>query len=303
MAETAPHVAIVIVNYKGRDDTLQCLLSLLLLTYPNFSVVLVDQNSGDGLVDIGREMAAQSEWGNRLHLIANGENTGFAGGCNLGTRAALDAGAEYVFLLNNDTIVPPDLLEPLVQYAESDAKVGVVGPTLRYFDAPDVIWASGGMMGERAQSLLRRNGEKADTEPAQSVDVDFIVGAGLLAKRAVWETVGLLNENFFLYYEEADFCVRARKAGWRTVHVPAAHLWHKVSRSTGTDSLLTQYYMRRNALLYLQEHGTPSGRAGLIGDSVRLALVWTAQKKHNERRILLRAVWDYLRKRRGKADI
>ena len=125
----------------------------------------------------------------------------------------------------------------------------------------------------------------------------------MMAKRAVWESVGLLDEAFFLYYEEADFCARARNAGWRIVHVPGSHLWHKVSRSTGTDSPLTQYYMRRNALLFLQKHGTLAGRLALLSESLRLALVWTVQKKPAERRILLRAMGDYLRRRTGKADI
>ena len=297
------HVAIVIVNYKGRDDTLACLDSLAALTYPDFSVYVVDQNSGDGFVQAGRELTQKSEWEGRLHIVANGENTGFADGCNRGTRAALDAGAAYVLLLNNDCVVPPDFLEPLIEFAESDAKIGIIGPTMRYFDNREVIWAAGAMMGTRAQSVLRLNGEKVESEPPEPVPVDFIVGAGLMAKRAVWETVGLLDLDFFLYYEEADFCVRARTLGWRVVHVPTAHLWHKVSRSTGTDSRLTQYYMRRNALLYLQKHGTFAARLALLAESLRLVLVWTVQKKRDRRTILLRAVSDYLKGRRGKADI
>ena len=298
-----PHVAVVIVNYKGKSDTLVCLASLVDLTYPDFSVYVVDQNSGDGLLEAGREIAARETWRNRLFFIANDENTGFAGGCNRGTQAALAAGADYVLLLNNDCVVPPDFLEPLLEYAESDPKIGIVGPTMRYFDATDSIWASGGTMGKRAQSGLRRNGEAAQNEPKEPVTVDFIVGAGLLAKRAVWETVGLLDPAFFLYYEEADFCVRARDKGWRIAHVPASYLWHKVSQTTGTDSPVTQYYMRRNALLYLKKHGTRMARFALLAEFLRLALVWTMQKKRDRRRILLRAVRDFLQNRFGKADI
>ena len=301
--DVSPHVAVVIVNYKGKADTLACLQSLAGLTYPDFSVYVVDQNSGDGFVEAGRKMTEKPLWKNRLFLIANEENTGFADGCNKGTRTALAAGAGYVLLLNNDTTVPPGFLEPLVAHAQSHPKVGIVGPTMRCFDAPDTIWASGGTMGKRAQSGLRRNGQPAENEPIEPVPVDFIVGAGLMAKRAVWESVGLLDPTFFLYYEEADFCARANDLGWGIVHVPQSHLWHKVSQSSGTDSPLTQYYMRRNALLYLRKHGTLAARCALIAEFLHLALVWTVQNKPGRRRILLRAVADYLRGRFGKADI
>lgn len=291
----AARVGIVIVNYKGRDDTLECLDSLSHLSYPAVDVVVVDQNSGDGL-----PAAARSAFP-AVHVIENLVNNGFAGGNNVGIRVALERGADYVFLLNNDTTVEPGLLEPLITRAADDAAIGVVGPTMLYHAEPSVIWSAGGMVDGRGRAVRLGEGqtEAADLPPR---DVDYIVGCGLLVKRSVLEAVGLLDERYFLYFEETDLCARVRKAGFRVVHEPRARLWHKVSRSTGADSDLTLYYMRRNVLLYLGRHGKALGRAGALFDSLRLAAVWTVQKKWHKRRVLLRAVGDALRGRFGQAD-
>ena len=300
-----PRVAVVIVNYNGRDDTLACLRSLSGLTYPgDVDVIVVDQpapGGSDGTSKIVREQFPT------VHVIENDENTGFAGGNNIGIRAAMAGGALYLFLLNNDTEVEPSLLEPLVERAESDAKIGIVGPTMLYHARPDTIWAAGGRVDWRGRSVLLNEGEKASVagNRGEAREVDFIVGCGLLVKRSVLETVGLLDERYFLYFEETDLCARARTAGWRVLHEPRARLWHKVSQSTGEDSPLTLYYMRRNVLLYLGERGERPwlGRAAALYDTLRLVLVWTLQRKNDRRNVLLRALRDYFGGRFGKADL
>ena len=293
-----PSVAIILVNYKGREDTRECLDSLRRLTYPAHSVIVVCQPPDDGTAEAVRREFPE------VRVIENRENNGFAGGNNVGMRSALDGGADYVFLLNNDTTVAPDLLEPLVALAGSDGRIGIVGPKMLYHGEPDTIWSAGARIDARARVTRMGDGEKDDAggQAEAPRDVDFIVGCGLLARRAVLEEIGLLDEQFFLYFEETDLCARARRAGWRVVYQPAARLWHKVSRSTGVDSPLTLYYMWRNALLYLARHGTRRARLQTILEALRLALVWTAQRKADRRRVLLRAVADYLRGRFGKAE-
>jgi len=242
-----------------------------------------------------------------VHVIENDANNGFAGGNNVGIRAALSRGAVYLFLLNNDTEVEPGLLEPLVARAESDPKIGIVGPTMLYHARPNIVWSAGGRIDWRGQSVLLDEGSRANDEAnrGNAHDVDFIVGCGLLVKRSVLEAVGLLDERYFLYFEETDLCARAREAGWRVLHEPRARLWHKVSQSTGEDSPLTLYYMRRNVLLYLGERGERPwlGRAAALYDTLRLVLVWTLQRKTNRRNVLLRAVRDYFGRRFGRADL
>lgn len=303
--ERFPPVAVVLVNYNGRDDTLHCLRSLAGLTYPGaVDVIVVDQPPPDGRD--GTPDAVRSHFPT-VHVIENDENNGFAGGNNVGIRAALARGATYLFLLNNDTEVEPGLLEPLVVRAESDPKIGIVGPTMLYHARPDTVWSAGGRIDWRGQSVLLGEGEKtnASVDRGEGREVDFIVGCGLLVKRSVLETVGLLDERYFLYFEETDLCARARKAGWRVLHEPRARLWHKVSQSTGEDSPLTLYYMRRNQLLYLGEHGERPwlGRMAALCDTLRLVAVWTLQHKSDRRNILLRAIRDYFGGRFGKADL
>jgi hypothetical protein len=298
----SPHVAIIIVNYKGREDTLECLASLAGLTYPNYSVVLVDQASGDGTADAVRASFPS------VAVIENPVNDGFAGGNNLGIRRALDAGADYVFLLNNDTTVAPDLLDRLVKAAEANPEIGIAGALMLYHSEPGIVWSSGGRMGARGESLMLDQGrpaaEVATSGGGQLIESDFVVGCGLMAKRTVLERVGLMDERYFLYYEESDLCARAWAAGWRVVTVPDAWLWHKVSRSTGTDSELTLYYMRRNALLYLERNARRPMAARLAStvDSVYLAAVWAIRGERRRARVLLRAVGDYWRGRLGKSD-
>ena len=293
----APRVAIIIINYKGREDTLECLQSLTQLTYSPYEIILVDQDSKDGTPDVVRASFPS------VHVIANPINNGFAGGNNVGLRVAMERSAEYLFLLNNDTVVEPGLLEPLVSLAGSDPQIGVVGPAMLYHAQPDTIWSAGGTIDWQGNS--NRPGVDTVYMPGGTPqDVDFIVGCGLLVKRSVLEQVGLFDERYFLYFEETDLCARIREAGYRVVYQPAARLWHKVSRSTGADSELTLYYMRRNALLYLRLHGMRGAMGVLAGlySALRLAAVWTVQGKRRRRTVLLCAIGDFLRGRFGKAN-
>jgi GT2 family glycosyltransferase len=289
-----PIVGIVLVNYNGRDDTLECLESLGDLSYPNWFAVLVDNASTDGCAAAVRASFPE------VRVIESAENLGFAGGNNVGIRAALERGAEFLFLLNNDTTVAPDLLERLTDAFAADPALWIAGPVMCYYDDPQIVWSAGGRIDDRGQSLQLGQGQRVDAPRDPVTPVDFVVGCGLMIRRAVLERVGLLDEAFFLYYEETDLCARVRAAGGTVATVASGRLWHKISRSTGTDSPATLYYMRRNQLLYLRRHGTWPGRAAAIVDSLRLLLVWTLQR-NPKRTALRRALRDYFTGRLGKA--
>ena len=297
-----PKVAIIIINYNGREDTLECLESLSALTYPAYAVYVVDQPFGAKETERDGVSAAIQAQFPAVVVIENPVNNGFAGGNNTGMQKALADGADYIFLLNNDTTVAPDLLEPLVMLAESDPKIGIVGPTMLYYSDPETVWATGGTIGAMGASHLVDEGKPFSTHLMQPAERDFIVGCGLLAKRDLLEKVGLFDERYFLYYEESDLCARAKKAGWCVWHQPASRLWHKVSRSTGTESELTLYYMRRNVLLYLRRHGAWHTVLWAILDDGYLAAVWTMRKNYRRRTVLIRAVTDFLRGRFGKTN-
>lgn len=299
MNKPKPHVSIIIVNYQGRDDTLECLASLQHLTYPNYRVFVVDQASGDETPE-----AVRREFPTTV-VIENPVNDGFAGGNNKGMEAALRAGTDYVFLLNNDTTVAPNLLEPLVSLAESDDKIGIVGPLMLYHAEPRIIWSAGAEVRELGQSVLWQEGEPVENAPKQTRDCGFIVGCGMLIKRTVLEEIGLFDDSYFLYYEESDFCAKARLAGWRIKLQPESQLWHKVSRSTGTESELTLYYMRRNVLRYLarySRHPWYNVPRNFL-DSLYLAGVWLVRGRGRRSKVVLMALRDALFRRYGKADI
>lgn len=290
-----PKVILIIVCYNGVADTLECLDSLTRLTYPDVETVVVDNASTDGTVQTVRERFPV------VHVLETGDNLGYAGGNNFGVRYALNTlGGDYTFLLNNDTTMEPDLLEPMVAYSESEQDAGIVGPLMCYYDTPETVWASGGKMSGRADSVLVDNERAVADISDQPCERDFVIGCGILIRRDVWDAIGFFDERFFLYYEDSDLCFRARRAGYKNVTIPGARLYHKVSRSTGMDSVQTLYYMRRNALLFLQKNGTFQGRIAAIADDLRLCLVWKLKRDTRRADILAAAVMDYFAARFGR---
>jgi len=313
-----PGVTIVVLNWNGLTDTLACLESLSHLDYPSYEVVVVDNGSSDGSAAQIRSRFLRE--GSLVTLIENDENMGFTGGNNIGLRRALEGGrgalsdestarrlldepAAYALLLNNDTEVAPDFLRLLVEAAEADPSVGVAGPTIYYYDRPRVIWSIGGEIDQR-RGRTRMSGldMRDDGQFGQEVqDVDFVTGCAMLVRREAMENVGLLDERFFAYYEEAEWCVRMRQAGWRVVHVPRAHVWHKISPSARADSPLVHYYMTRNRLLFLRVTGA-GGRAWLhtlLGEYLRTLVSWSVRPKWRgkrlQRKMMVRAIGDALR--------
>jgi GT2 family glycosyltransferase len=295
-------VAIIVLNWNGRADTLECLASLASLDYPAYEVVVVDNGSADGSVPVIHECFPM------VRLLENGENMGYAGGNNVGMRYALAQEAEYVLLLNNDTKVAPDLLRRLVEAVEANPRIGMAGPTIYYHERPDVIWSAGGAIDWRRGStrMLGLDEPDAGQLGMEPREVDYITGCAMLVRRAVMEQVGLLDERFFVYYEEAEWCVRATRAGYEIVHVPLARMWHKISPSTQADSPFVHYYMTRNRLLFLKATGAGlrAWLHTLIAEYLRTLVSWGTRSrwryKRVQRKAMLRAIEDAWRGRWGK---
>jgi GT2 family glycosyltransferase len=289
-----PTVSIIVLNYNGRDDTLACLRSLEHLTYPNVNVIVVDNASSDGSADAIRAAHPQ------MTLIETGANLGFTGGNNVGIRRALDQGADYVMLLNNDTIAAPDTITLMIEVMEADPTIGVSGPMIYYYSAPETIWSAGGQIdwSRGVTAMIGVNEEDKSQFGLTPRRVDFVTGCALLVRREVWEKIGLLDDQFFMYYEETDWCVRASRAGYKIVHVPQAMLWHKISIEERAASPRTYYYMTRNRLLFLR-----NSRAGYktwaytLAEFVRTFVSWTLRPKWKDRRhlrgVMVRAIKDY----------
>jgi len=296
-------VCIIVLNWNGRVDTLACLASLSQLDYPARTIVVVDNGSSDDSVTAIRTAYPQ------VTLIETGENLGYAGGNNVGLRYAMAQGADYALLLNNDTVVDPTFLRILMDAAEADPTVGIAGPTIYYHERPDVIWSAGGAIDWQRGStwmvgLDERDEGQFGTEPRT---VDFITGCAILVRRTVMEQVGLLDERFFAYYEETEWCVRAARAGYKILHVPLARMWHKISPSARADSPLVHYYMTRNRLLFLKATGAGLGAwlHTLIAEYLRTLISWSVRPKWRckqaQRRAMLQAIGDTWRGRWGKS--
>jgi GT2 family glycosyltransferase len=298
---TLPRVAVIVLNWNGGQDTLDCLASLRQMDYPCFDVLVVDNSSTDGSIEAIRESFPE------VSLIETGANLGFTGGNNVGMRHALDRGVDYVLLLNNDTEVAVDLLTCLVDAVEAEPGVGVAGPLIYYYDQPAIVWSAGGAVDRRrGQTRMVGLGEPDSGQYGSTPrEVDFVSGCALLTRRSVLEQIGLLDERFFAYYEEVEWCLRARRAGYRIINVPGAKVWHKISPKQRASSPMVHYYMTRNRLLFLSSAGL-GWRAwfqALVLDDLRTLLSWTLKRKWRHKRpcrqATLRAIADAGRCRWG----
>jgi GT2 family glycosyltransferase len=298
-----PRVLIIILCYNGIDLTRACLVSLGRLNYAAFDILVVDNDSHDQTPAVVRAEFP------KVQVIEAGANLGFAAGNNIGLRRALERNYDYALLLNNDTEVAPDFLVRMVEAAEADPAAGVVGPTIYYYERPDTIWSAGGLLDwERGRSAMRGIGERDLGQYRDVSAVDFVTGCALLCKRAAIERVGLLDERFFMYYEETEWCVRARRAGLRILHVPRARVLHKIPLDARADQPYVAYYMTRNRLLFLRTTGAgPLAwlHAALLQDlrtclSLSLRPKWRARR--SQRNAMLSAWHDFLRQRYGRRD-
>ena len=222
-----PTVYIIILNWNGQEVLGPCLDSLMRVTDPQLEIIVVD----NGSTDSSREIVRQGFPG--VELIENGENLLFAAGNNVGIEVALERGAEFILLLNNDTEVDPLFAAEMLR-AFDDPAVGVAGPKIYYYDDQERIWYGGGgfnrLTGVPFHRGLRRVEGSFDDTPGET---GWVTGCALMARREVFEQIGHLDPSYTIYCEDVDFCLRAASAGWSLRYVPSAKLWHKVSSSSG----------------------------------------------------------------------
>lgn len=288
----SPQVFIIVLNWNGLADTLACLESLAELDYPDYEVLVVDNGSTDGSVATIRECFPG------VAVIENGENLGYAEGNNKGVEHALQVGTDYVFVLNNDTIVCRNTLAELVAVAETHPRVGAVGPKIYYHTKPRRIWFFGGTIDWRRGVTVNLGADEEDVGRFEEVRaVDFLAGCALLIRRETWEDVGSFDPRFFMYWEEVDWCVRARRAGYDLLVVPQAKMWHKTSPANQSYSPRTLYYMTRNRLLFVHKNQSFPHKAIVLGrcswDACRTSLNLLRGGERERSRALLRGVWDF----------
>ena len=295
-----PAVAIIILNWNGLKDTLECLESVYQIDYSNYKVVLVDNNSSDdslkkikeycnGKIKVKSDFFEYNEYNkpievweyskeeseskvsrclncinSHLILIKNDKNYGFAEGNNIGIRYALkNLNVDYILLLNNDTVVNKDFLDKMVDVGETDASIGIVGPKIYYYNDPNSIWCTGCKIDWKFARGRHVGINEVDIGQYNKVkEFDYISGSAFLIKKEVMDKTGLMDKKFFLFFEETDLALRASKEGYKSVYAPEAKIWHKVSKSGGGLSKpIGLYYITRNRWLFMKKWAKKSDYA------------------------------------------
>jgi GT2 family glycosyltransferase len=244
-----PPVAIIILNWNGWRDTIACVESCHKLTWPNFRIIVVDNGSTDGSEAHLRRNLAEVE------IIQSGANLGFAGGNNVGIRYALDAGAEYVWLLNNDAVADPEALTALVEEMEKDARVGIAGSKIYFHGEPRRLWFAGGLWEKGRLRVRQRGANQLDHgQFNEACTTGSVSGCSMLVRSFSIRQIGMMEESFFLYWEDTEWCARAKERGYSVLFVPASCVWHKVSSSTVSNSFVQYYFYMRNGFFFFRRH-------------------------------------------------
>lgn len=299
----SPMVTVVVLNWNNAPDTLECLASVAKLRYDNYDVIVVDNGSTDGSVDIIRDRHPD------VTILENQDNLGYAEGNNVGIRYASDIGAEYVFVLNNDALVAPETLSSLVDAAMSHPNAGFLGPKVYHRETPQVIQSAGGMFNKYWESCYRGMDEVEQGQFEDLAEVDFVCGCAVLVSQRAIGQIGLLDPRFFLYREDIDWCYRATRAGFKVLYIPTAKAWHRSPHIRESESPRTTYYMTRNALLFLSKNdlgGIEIARV-LIFRQLRRLFAWTFKPKWRYKRQDRNALWtgivDFFQGKFGKQYI
>ena len=298
--QTKAKVFVIIINWNGKKDTQTCLFSLEKIEKQNvdFHVIVVDNGSADDSVVTIRKKYP------RVTVIPTGENLGFTGGNNVGITYARQHHADFVWLLNNDTFVDPNVLD--VMKAFVDPKVGICGSKIyfapghefhldRYKESEQgrVFWYAGGLVDWDNMYASHRGVDEVDHGQYDTEEeTPFVTGCSMMIRRSVFERIGMLDDRYYLYLEDLDFCLRAKKAGFSLFYVPSSILWHVNAGSTSRPgNPLQQYYQTRNRLLLGFRYAALRTKIALLREAIRFLFTGPA--------VCRKAVIDFLSGRFG----
>lgn len=298
-------VSIVILNYNGKNDTLACLDSITKLNRQNFDldVIVVDNASSDNSVVSIKKAYPQ------VTVLKNFENLGFAEGNNIGIRFSLKRNADFIFILNNDTVLDKNCIQELLNASEKEKTGGIFGPKI-YFSAGNefhkgrykskdlgkVIWFAGGNIDWANVLASHRGVDQVDEHQYDSISkTSFITGCAMFVRKEVFENIGLFDAKLYLYYEDVDFSKKAYKKGFDLFFVPKAIVWHKNAESAGgPGSDLQSYYLTRNRMLIGMRYAPWKTKLALLREALNLLMHGTVTVRQ--------AIGDFLRKKYGKRN-
>lgn len=250
MRRERPLISIITINYNDVQVTMDLLQSVRKLNYPHVEVIVVDNASPNEKPDIIKETFPE------VNLIKSEKNLGFAGGNNLGVKASKGT---FLLFVNNDTIVPPDFMEPLVETLQNDASIGMVSPKIKFHWDPTLIQYAGYTPMNHWTIRNSSVGYRQKDNGAYDLpgETESIHGAAMMVPKSVVEKVGMMTEIYFLYYEEHDWAEKIKRAGYKIYYQPKSHILHKESLATGKSSPLKTYYIARNRILFARRNFKP----------------------------------------------
>ena len=300
------YIVISLINFNGKKNTLECLESLKILKKEDLklTIIVIDNASAEPL-----SLSSGFVGDIPLVVIRNEKNLGFSGGHNVGIKYGLENGADYILTLNNDTFVDKNFLEELVSVAQKDKRVGIVVPKI-YFapgfefhkdrysktELGKILWYAGGQMDWGNVLGHNRGVDLVDKGQFDRIEKSGIAtGCCMLIKKEIFEKIGLFDEKYFLYYEDADLSMRVKKIGYEIIYVPKAIIWHKNAGSAGgSGSVLQDYYIARNRLLFGMLYAPFRSKLALIKESLSLLFYGREWQK--------KGVWDFYLGRFGKGS-
>jgi len=263
---------VVILNFNVKTEVKECLRSVFSSGYNNLFVCLVN-NSKEDFSDVLKDWPS-------LNFIQTDKNLGYSGGNNLGIKKALAEKCEYVFVLNPDTTIAENTINRLVALCE-ETGCGIIGPKI-YFENSKKIWYAGGILDLKNVLGSHRGVNEIDRgQFDKEVETDYVSGAAFFIKKEVLEKIGYFDEKYFLYYEDSDYCFRAKKAGFKVIYYPQSVVYHANAKSTGLGSNLQNYFITRNRMLFASKFLPLRARVALfrealthLGDPIRRLALW-----------------------------
>lgn len=294
MTSLSPKVCIILVNYNGYEDTVDCVKSIVDCKYDNYKIVIVDNGSKDT-----SQLKNDTFLNEHADIIYSKINTGFSEGNNIGMKEAQKYNPEYILLLNNDTVVKQDFLNKMVNVAEANESIGIVTSVINYYYDKEMTWYNVGNYNKLIgyTSML---GNVDNKFKEKYLEVSFSTGCLMLIRNEIFQKYGGLSNEYFLYSEDTDFCLKVMDKGYKIVSVPEVLIYHKVNGSTGTGSDLQQYYLTRNYLIVAKKYGT----CFLFAYIFRWLLSqYEIIRYHYDRKVIKRAFKDFKQGVKGKVEI
>lgn len=244
-----PKAAIIILNFNSYKQTIECIKSVKNITYPNYKIIVVDNNSKDDSVLMIKSCFPE------IILLKSEENSGYASGNNLGIKFALDDNSEFLCILNNDVAVDKNFLEPVIETLINDKQAAAAGPSICFYGQNDIIQAMGGKINlYTGLSSLKFKGRKHTEIKDNLYDVDYLGGACFVVKADILKKFGLIPENYFLFYEETEFFLNIKRHGFRLLCIRDSKVYHKVSGTISKYKGLSYFFLNRNRILFMRRN-------------------------------------------------